>query len=146
MDALEVHPVPEWLAPVVENFWSSLEELLLEESQGIGPLVEGLTAISALDVPVKQGQLTALLVLLARRLGLEEGKGWSPGAVPAGASATAADIARVLICLAGMRRATPSRTNRTMLDAIFTVVAERLPLSGPLTPTLLDSWDKLVPM
>ncbi|GIL45764.1 hypothetical protein Vafri_2917, partial [Volvox africanus] len=148
----EVQPSSEWLAPVVDGFWSNLEELL--SGNDVTPLVDGLEAVSALDVPVKQSQLTALLGLLARRLGLGAGTAGAgaqdadagAGAVSSAASATAADVARVLICLARMRRATPSRSNRNTLDALFTAVAERLPISGQLTPQLLDSWDKLVPV
>ncbi|EFJ52340.1 hypothetical protein VOLCADRAFT_86669 [Volvox carteri f. nagariensis] len=145
----EVRPSSEWLAPAVEGFWGSLEELLMF-SQDVEPLVQGLGAISALEMPVKQSHLTALLALLSKRLGLGEGAAAAEfsdtGDTPtSAASATAASVARVLICLAGMRRATPSRSNRNTLDAIFTAVAERLPVSGPLTPKLLDSWDKLVP-
>ncbi|GLI64021.1 hypothetical protein VaNZ11_007182, partial [Volvox africanus] len=149
---LEVQPSSKWLAPLVNGFWSDLEELL--SSNDVTPLVDGLDAVSALDMPVKQSQLTMLLGLLARRLGLGGGTAGvggrdadaDAGAVNSAASATAADVARVLICLARMRRATPSRSNRNTLDALFTAVAERLPVSGPLTPQLLDSWDKLVPV
>ncbi len=132
---------------MVESFWEGLDELLLA-AEDVAPLIDGLGALSSLDVPVKQSHLSALLSLLSRRLGLEAGGGPGKPGPPDGLlnATAAADVARVLICLAGMRRATPSRSNRNALDAIFTVVAERLPMSGALTPTLLDSWDKLVPV
>ncbi|KXZ47051.1 hypothetical protein GPECTOR_38g288 [Gonium pectorale] len=156
--ALEVRPTPEWLSPLVDAFWASLPQLLPARAQQGHPaassdamdkLVSGLAALSSLDVSVKQGQLRSLLELLARRLeAAAVTAGPDPGAATptAAASGAAAEVARVLICLADMRRATPDRANRRSLDLLFRAVAERLPLSGPLTPKLLDSWDKLVPM
>jgi hypothetical protein len=109
-------------------------------------------ALSDLGVPVKQSQLTALVAGLAEAVGAAPKDTPRPAAAPPLPAAPrldaqlAAELAGVLICLAGMRRASPSRANQRLLSGVFEVVAAALPVSGPLTPRLLDAWDVLVPL